>query len=268
MAGDWLKIELSTPDKPEVWAIATERSIDPDAVVGKLLRVWAWFDQHSEKGNAPSVTKALLNRLVGVSGFCDSLINAGWMIESDEVISLPNFDRHNGNTGKSRSLTARRVSKHKEKTRGNDSSVTLPLPREEKRREEKKEVQEILSGKPYDTPKNTQECEAIDYLNHVVGRQFKHAEANIKLLRARLKEGATLAEVKRVIDVKAKEWLGTDSEQYLRPATLFNATKFNQYIGQCGKTSQEADMDAWLNDEEPPIFGEMDNALEGEFNEI
>ena len=140
---------------------------------------------------------------------------------------------------------------------------------EERREEESRaETEDPLSGKPDDTPKNTQECEAIDYLNHVAGKNFRHADTSIKLLRARLKEGATLAEVKRVIDVKAKEWLGTDSEQYLRPATLFNATKFNQYIGQCGKTSQEADMDAWLNDEEPPIFGEMDNALEGEFNEI
>ena len=39
MAGDWLKVEVATPDKPEIWLIAEELQIDPDAVVGKLLRV-------------------------------------------------------------------------------------------------------------------------------------------------------------------------------------------------------------------------------------
>jgi len=76
MAGDWIKFELATPDKPEVWAIAAALSIDPDAVVGKLLRVWGWFDQQTENGNAPSVSKMLLDRLVGVSGFCNAVIDA------------------------------------------------------------------------------------------------------------------------------------------------------------------------------------------------
>jgi hypothetical protein len=40
MAGDWIKIEISTPDKPEVAIIAECLKIDPDAVVGKLFRIW------------------------------------------------------------------------------------------------------------------------------------------------------------------------------------------------------------------------------------
>jgi hypothetical protein len=60
MAGFWIKFDTSTSDKPEVWAIAGQLGIDPDAVVGKLLRVWAWFDDQTETGNAPTVTKSLL----------------------------------------------------------------------------------------------------------------------------------------------------------------------------------------------------------------
>ena len=134
MAGDWIKFEICTPDKPEVWAIAEALDIDPDAVVGKLLRVWSWFDSQSEKGNAPSVTKKLLNRLVGVNTFCECVIKAGWMREKDGVLTLPNFDRHNGKTAKNRALTAKRVAKHK----GNAKVTVAALPREEKRREENK----------------------------------------------------------------------------------------------------------------------------------
>lgn len=137
MAGDWLKVETSTPDKPEIWSIAEQLGIDPDAVVGKLFRVWAWFDQQTENGNAPTVTKMLLDRKVGVIGFCDAVIESGWMTETDSL-TLPNFDRHNGQTAKNRALTAKRVAKHK---KGNADTVTPSvnnaLPREEKRREEK-----------------------------------------------------------------------------------------------------------------------------------
>lgn len=138
MAGDWLKVEACTPDKPEVWGIADALDLDPDAVVGKLLRVWIWFNQQTETGNAPSVTKMLLDRQVGVTGFCGALITAGWMHESDGNVSLPNFDRHNGESSKKRALTARRVAKHKRKTNKKlTQEVTLDaLPREEKRREE------------------------------------------------------------------------------------------------------------------------------------
>ena len=138
MAGDWLKFEKSTSDKPEVWAMAEELGIDPDAVVGKLLRVWGWFDEQSEEGNAPSVSKMLLDRRVGVTGFCDSMVLCGWMNDDGKEVTLPNFDRHNGKTAKNRSLTAKRVAKHKAESngKGNGSGVTNALPREEKRRED------------------------------------------------------------------------------------------------------------------------------------
>ena len=138
MAGNWIKFDTSTSDKPEVWAIAESLGIDPDAVVGKLLRVWAWFDDHTEKGNAPIVTRALLDRKVGVTGFVTAMIDAGWMEENDGTLSLPNFGRHNGQTAKNRILTAKRVAAHKNRNaKGNAPIVTEALPKEEKRREEK-----------------------------------------------------------------------------------------------------------------------------------
>lgn len=135
MAGDWIKFELTTMDKPEVCQLADLAGIDPDAVVGKLMRVWGWFDQQTESGNAPSVSKKLLDRSVGVTGFCDFMKTVGWMEEEGGLISLPHFDRHNGKTAKNRALTAKRVASHK--TKGNAASVTNALPREEKRREDK-----------------------------------------------------------------------------------------------------------------------------------
>jgi len=141
MAGDWLKFEKATPDKPEVFAIAACLEMDPDAVVGKLIRVWSWFDTHTIDGNGRSVTAALLDRIAGVSGFVSAMAAVGWVVIDNQGVRLPNFDRHTGETAKGRALTAKRVASHKERgnAKGNADSVTPPLPREEKRREEQEQ---------------------------------------------------------------------------------------------------------------------------------
>lgn len=152
MAGDWLKFDKATPDKPEVFAIATELNIDPDAVVGKLMRVWSWFDSHTENGNAPSVTSALLDRIAGVSGFVTSMQKTGWIVVYEGGISLPNFTRHCGETAKKRAQNNNRVSKYRSALDNanngldecNAQGVTSALQKHvpEKRREEKNKEQE------------------------------------------------------------------------------------------------------------------------------
>jgi hypothetical protein len=143
MSGDWIKIEHWTQDKPEVFVMADELGIDPDAVLGKLVRIWVWADQQTFDGNAVSVTFSLLDRVSGQKGFADALLKAGWLKRVDDGVQFVNFDRHNGETAKTRALTAKRVKKHRSGNGvatlkdgiGNADGVTLTLP--EKRREEK-----------------------------------------------------------------------------------------------------------------------------------
>jgi hypothetical protein len=141
MAGEWLKMESSTPDKPEVFAItATMGWDDPDLTVGKLFRVWRWFDQQTVNGNAAGVTPALLDRIAGATGFAKAMISQYWLVETEDGLALPNFEKHNGATAKGRAQTAKRVANHRSPSSGNDEcnaqTVTGALAREEKRREE------------------------------------------------------------------------------------------------------------------------------------
>jgi hypothetical protein len=147
MAGEWLKFEKATPDKPEVFAIAARMDMDPDAVVGKLIRVWSWFDTHTIDGNGRSVTPALLDRIAGVTGFVRAMAAEGWITVAADGVSLPNFDRHTGETAKGRALGAKRASEHRAKSNGgrNAASVTPALPREEKKREEQQQEQKQLA---------------------------------------------------------------------------------------------------------------------------
>ena len=139
MAGDWIKIQHVTPDKPEVWQMAASLGIDADAVVGKLVRVWVWADQQSVDGtcHAASVTKALLDRMVSVAGFCDCMVAAGWMLESDDGITFTNFDRHNGTSAKKRAQANDRQTA----SRKRNADVTQgALQKRDQRREEKKYI--------------------------------------------------------------------------------------------------------------------------------
>ena len=133
----WLKFDTATPEKPEVLQITMAMGWDdPDLTVGKLLKLWRWFDVHTVDGNAAGVSAALLDRLIGVTGFAKAVADAGWLIIHESGLTLPNFCRHNGKTAKDRVLTAQRVASHKDSKKGNASIVTSALPREEKRREE------------------------------------------------------------------------------------------------------------------------------------
>ena len=66
---------------------------------------------------------------------------------------------------------------------------------------------------------------ALDHLFNATGRKFRTSTE----LNARLKD-YSLDEVKQVIDYKARQWMGTDMQTYLRPQTLFNANKFESYL--------------------------------------
>lgn len=73
--------------------------------------------------------------------------------------------------------------------------------------------------------------EVVNHLNHKLGTKYKPTtQATRKLVKARLKEGFTVEDMKLVIDKKAAEWGGNPKmAQFLRPDTLFG-NKFEGYL--------------------------------------
>src|SRR4051812_49257584 len=132
-----MKIELDLPDKPEVHYIASTLNIDPDAALGKLLRVWSWFDKHTSDGHAYGVTYSLLDRVAGVTGFGEAMMFAGWLEQSGKTLIMPKFDRHTSESAKKRALGQKRKSRQR-LTERHAESVTQTRP--EKRREENKSI--------------------------------------------------------------------------------------------------------------------------------
>ncbi len=82
--------------------------------------------------------------------------------------------------------------------------------------------------------------EVLDYLNKVARKNFTLTDAYRKFIEARFKEGASFEDFVRVIDSKTEQWYSDEEmAKYLRPQTLFNATKFQSYLNEAPAVSQE-----------------------------
>jgi uncharacterized phage protein (TIGR02220 family) len=97
-----------------------------------------------------------------------------------------------------------------------------------------------LSGKPDDAQ------DILTYLNEKTESAYRPVESNLKLIRDRLKSGATVEQVRGVIDAKVAQW-GADPkmQEFLRPTTLFRASNFEQYLGQLGRPAPTHHGPAW-----------------------
>lgn len=144
MAGDWIKVEHVTPDKPEVVALAGMLNIDQDAVTGKLLRLWIWADQQLNGCHAITVTNSFIDRLTFCPGFAAGLVKVGWLEGREGRLSIPHFDRHNGQTAKNRALANNRKKNERGKSHaGSVTNVTEEaLQNRDQRREEKSNEEE------------------------------------------------------------------------------------------------------------------------------
>ena len=88
--------------------------------------------------------------------------------------------------------------------------------------------------------KNKYISEIINHLNVVCGTFYKTTTKKTEeLINVRIKEGFSVDDFKKVIDIKFKEW-STDDKfcKFLRPETLFS-NKFESYLNQLNKKKKE-----------------------------
>lgn len=96
----------------------------------------------------------------------------------------------------------------------------------EKDQEKDQERKEGVEGEIYHRDSRT----ALHWLNEKSGRKFRETDENLGFISARLSEsGVDIEGIKKMIDRQCARWKGTDQAEYLRPQTLFNATKFDGY---------------------------------------
>lgn len=96
-----------------------------------------------------------------------------------------------------------------------------------------------MSGKP------DAAAELLDYLNHQAGRNFRAVKATLKPIQDRLAT-ASPEQIRAVIDDRVKAWKDDPKmAEYLRPATLFSASKFESYLGNLGAADTNGTQAPW-----------------------
>jgi uncharacterized phage protein (TIGR02220 family) len=91
---------------------------------------------------------------------------------------------------------------------------------------------EIATDKNVKNDNNVKEV--IKHLNTVINSKYKTStKSHIENISARLNDGHSVDDLKAVINFKSREWLSDEKmAQYLRPSTLFSASKFQGYLTQ------------------------------------
>lgn len=104
--------------------------------------------------------------------------------------------------------------KHLRKRNGNDTETIW------KQEKEIKEIKNIY-------------IPVLEYLNEQTKTNFRATSKKTQsLINARVREGFTIDDFKKVIDVKVQQWLNDEKmKKYLRPETLFG-TKFESYLNE------------------------------------
>lgn len=143
MAGDWIKMRTDLLTHPKVVRILSATKTDKFRVIGGLHAVWSVFDAHSTDGQLHGYTPALMDTIIGWTGFAAAMMAVGWLeYDGAETLALPRFDDHNGKCAKRRGDDQKR--KRDDRKQKEVPIVSANCPQEvrnesglEKRREEK-----------------------------------------------------------------------------------------------------------------------------------
>lgn len=130
MSEAWIKVRTALPTDGRLRIVSRKCHASTVTCFGALVTLWCLADTHTdENGVLTGYTADDVDALVSIPGFCNSL-PTDWIDLSGEFVKLPNYQQHNGSTGKSRSQAAKRQTLSRS---NRDKSVT----REDKKREEK-----------------------------------------------------------------------------------------------------------------------------------
>lgn len=241
MAGDWIKMRNDLPNDPAVYKIAALTRLDRFAVIGRLYAFWSWADKHAVDGRVDGATSTVVDDVVRHDGFAESLAAVRWLEISEDSITLPHHERHNGESGKERGLkNARQARWRQSKTtqastdvdvQASTSPSTEPSTREEKRREEKKEQKNSSPTRVGGT--RFEEFWAV-YPRHVARKVVEQRWKNRKLDRV---ADSIIANVRLRL---SGDWCGKDMQFIPLPLTYVNQDRWDDETDAHGKPANSA----------------------------
>jgi hypothetical protein len=107
MAGEWIPIDCNLGTKPEVLQVAAATHEPIEVVVGRMVRLWSWA-WHVTADGTIRVPLAMLGTVAGGDeAYWQAVERAGWLVVSDDCVTIPGWEERFGNAAKRRLLDAR-----------------------------------------------------------------------------------------------------------------------------------------------------------------
>lgn len=198
----WMDILLSANHKDNKFVLGTELlEVERGSFITselKLMERWGW-----------SKTK--------VRSFLELLENDKMIIKLSDrkktTLTIVNYDVY-----QDRETTERPQENHEK---------TIKKPIKDTNKNDKKEKNEKNDKELY--------ISIVEYLNSKTNKNFKSTSKTTQnIINARINEGFTIDDFKKVIDHKTTSWINdVKMSEYLRPQTLFG-TKFESYLNEGG----------------------------------
>ncbi|EIW8605144.1 DNA replication domain protein [Klebsiella aerogenes] len=195
MAGDWIKMRADLHTHPKVVRMASALKADRLRIVGGLHSAWCLFDVHSVDGFLDGYSPETLDDLIGFPGFARAMMAVGWLEEDGESLVMPRFEAHNGQSAKRRAQDADRKRVKRNVVKMSVSEEDEMRTREEKRREDIKDID------PPNPPRDRKQLKQYPYpeqLNASAWDEWKRYRAEMRFKAyapTERSEGAAITEL-------------------------------------------------------------------------
>lgn len=208
MAGEWIPIDCNLGTKPEVLEVAAATHEPIEVVVGRMVRLWSWAWHVTADGTIRVPRSMLATVAGGDDQFWLAVERAGWLVCTEDSITIPGWSERFGNAAKRRLSEQRRQSVRRAYAKRTHDSVTDCV-LEERRGEEKREEIQPAAPVPTSEPAKPSRSRAKPSLTWSSGSGWEGITDADRLEWATAFPGAVLAQEL----AKATAWLKANPQR-------------------------------------------------------
>lgn len=123
----WLKIDVATPEKPAIVALARDCGCTRGDAFLAFFRLFSWLDEQTADGRT-TATREDVDHASWLPGCAASLERSGWLSFDADGMVVSNWGEHNGQCAKRRAQNAVRMNELRRQARAEGLPVR-PCPR-------------------------------------------------------------------------------------------------------------------------------------------
>lgn len=121
MAGHWIPWEFGLSRKREICMIAKALKVDRRAAAAMCMEVWEWASEQSVDGLIVGVEKEGVSDAVGIPGIGEAMHDVDCIVNGNNNVQFPNWERFNSKSAKCRLYAAERKRRERDRNRTNEN---------------------------------------------------------------------------------------------------------------------------------------------------